>query len=285
MHGTTDIANSNRRALKKLLTIFLLLTLSIGQGYSQCLNQVTHLTGTSLINGVNVSVTSSGIVDTFYTYCPNTFPYFIGADWTVTGGTGSYSFSFSPPIDSLTLNFSGVSNSVTCCQEVVKLFVNGNHYSIPSIGTPNGCDTMALLTPSGDIMGCSYCGVSGWNGTTISGTISSLTVLDSMILGTSTGGALFSLFICASGVNGIINPTSGFENNSYPNPFSNQLTFALSDNEQATISLYDFLGQQILQQLFINSTTINTEQFKDGIYFYQLRNSKRIIANGKVIKN
>lgn len=70
----------------------------------------------------------------------------------------------------------------------------------------------------------------------------------------------------------------------YPNPFSSQLTISLADNEQTTVSLYNFLGQQILQQTFTNSTTINTEQFANGIYFYELRNDKGRVANGKVIR-
>lgn len=84
-----------------------------------------------------------------------------------------------------------------------------------------------------------------------------------------------------------INPV--FSDNSgilvFPNPFSNQLSFSLSDNESATIILYDFLSRKILQQPLTNSTTINTQQFDDGIYFYQVVNSTRIIANGKIIKN
>lgn len=70
----------------------------------------------------------------------------------------------------------------------------------------------------------------------------------------------------------------------FPNPFSDQLTFSLSDNEQASVLLYDFLGQQILQQTFKNSTTLNTEQLPEGIYFYELRNDKGAIRNGKLLK-
>lgn len=70
----------------------------------------------------------------------------------------------------------------------------------------------------------------------------------------------------------------------YPNPFSNQLYFSLADKEPTTISLYNFLGQQIMQQSFTNATTLNTEQLADGIYFYELRNDKGLVTNGKVIR-
>lgn len=70
----------------------------------------------------------------------------------------------------------------------------------------------------------------------------------------------------------------------FPNPFSTQLTFSLADNEPITLSLYNFLGQQILQQTFTNSTTINTEQLTNGIYFYELRSNKGILKTGKVVK-
>lgn len=70
----------------------------------------------------------------------------------------------------------------------------------------------------------------------------------------------------------------------FPNPFSTQLTFSLADNEPATVSLYNFLGQQVWQRTFTNSTTVNTEQMQDGIYFYELRNSKGSLKTGKVVK-
>ncbi len=70
----------------------------------------------------------------------------------------------------------------------------------------------------------------------------------------------------------------------FPNPFSHQLTFSLADNVPTTVSLCNFLGQQILQQTIINFTTINTEQLADGIYFYELRNDKGLVTKGKVIR-
>jgi hypothetical protein len=88
----------------------------------------------------------------------------------------------------------------------------------------------------------------------------------------------------------ICSPTGieSIDNGSYiklfPNPFSTQINFQFTDNLQAKIILYDFLGQQILQKTFTNSTTINTEQLANGIYFYELLNDKRIVRTGKVVK-
>ncbi|MDT8411822.1 MAG: T9SS type A sorting domain-containing protein [Vicingaceae bacterium] len=72
--------------------------------------------------------------------------------------------------------------------------------------------------------------------------------------------------------------------NIFPNPFSNQLTFTFSDNIQTTVFLYNFFGQQVLQQTFTNTMVINTAQLASGIYFYELRSDKQIIAIGKVVK-
>jgi uncharacterized delta-60 repeat protein len=70
----------------------------------------------------------------------------------------------------------------------------------------------------------------------------------------------------------------------YPNPIRNELNVSINNNEQTTVLLYDFLGHQVLQQTFSNSTTINTEQLADGIYFYELRNSKGTLKTGKLVK-
>jgi hypothetical protein len=88
-------------------------------------------------------------------------------------------------------------------------------------------------------------------------------------------------FSCTVGISEIQN---NFEGVLFPNPFADKLYVTVKVNEQTTISLYNFLGQQILQQSFTNSTTINTEHLADGIYFYELRNEKGAIKTGKVVK-
>ncbi len=70
----------------------------------------------------------------------------------------------------------------------------------------------------------------------------------------------------------------------FPNPISNHLIIEIASNKMTTVVLYDIYGKQIFQQVFTNRTSINTEGLADGIYFYQLRDSKGIITTGKVIK-
>lgn len=71
---------------------------------------------------------------------------------------------------------------------------------------------------------------------------------------------------------------------SITNPFSNQLTFTLAGKRPTTVSLYNFLGEQVLQQTFTNSATINTRQLADGFYFYELRSNNQTLKTGKLIK-
>lgn len=97
--------------------------------------------------------------------------------------------------------------------------------------------------------------------------------------------------IIGSFFNNFCSVTTGVGNTSiensisiFPNPFSNQLTFNLTDNEQTTVSLYDCVGRQVLQHTFTNSTTLNTDQLADGIYFYELHNDNGAVKNGKILK-
>lgn len=72
--------------------------------------------------------------------------------------------------------------------------------------------------------------------------------------------------------------------NIYPNPFANKLTVSTSSNEQSQIILCDILSRKLLQQSFVNSTTVNTEQFIGGIYSYEILNANGLITKGKIIK-
>ncbi len=178
----------------KTITLLVLITCISNSSYAQCItnNQVTQLSGSVVINGINVTVSSSGNVTNNSSYCTETFPYFIGYNPGPGSGTGSYTFNFSPAVDSVRLNFSGLSNAGGNVERIF-LRKNGVHYAIPLPGIANGCDPLAVLTAAGDIEGCAGCGVSGWKGTRIGGPITQMVVVDTVISGTPNG-AIFSIF-------------------------------------------------------------------------------------------
>jgi hypothetical protein len=71
----------------------------------------------------------------------------------------------------------------------------------------------------------------------------------------------------------------------FPVPFSNSLNVSVMNNEQAEITLYGTLGQKVVTQKFVSSSSINTSRLPAGVYFYELRNEKSVIRKGKVIKD
>ena len=267
--------------MKKIIPILLaafVFTLSV---YSQCTIQVFNTSGTTDVSGTAVTVTPAGAVDTFNTYCPSTLPYFIGYTWLTASGSGGYTFNFSPAVDSLTLNFSGTSD-LGGNTELVQLFVNGTHYSIPAVGDPNTCDALAALTLDGDITGCDACSVSGWNGTTIAGPISSLLVYDTLLSG-EPGGTLFSLFI-SDHLQSAVSNTAEEAVHISPNPFKDLITCTLQQDAMATLRIYNVLSQEIIRRDFYNSTTVETAALHSGVYFYVLSTDDEILSKGKLIK-
>ena len=263
-----------------MISVFYVLSLS-----GQCTYQVTHLAGTMDLNGVEVTVTSEGFVDSNSGYCVNTLPYFIGYSYSLGySGTGSYSFNFSPPVSELTLNFSGLSKSAGH-EEEVHLFVNGNHYAIPEAGTLNGCDPMAVLTTLGNITACDNCSVSGWMGTTVPGPIYSLMVMDTVYEG-NPAGSIFSLFICDS-ISVNINENSNQANYHFsPSPFVDQTTLNFrAAKQKVTLTLYNLSGQLIrkIDNISGNQVTIQRDGLPSGIYSFMLKTDERIIATGKLL--
>jgi hypothetical protein len=70
----------------------------------------------------------------------------------------------------------------------------------------------------------------------------------------------------------------------YPNPFSSELNIHISSNKITEVHFYDITSRIILQHSFVNSISINTEQFAKGIYFYEVRYKNGVIKKGKVVK-
>ena len=251
-------------------------------GYGQCANQVTHINGSKTVNKVAVTVSSSGFVDTFPEYC-KTFPYFIGKGPSSINGKGSYTFNFSPAVNSITLNFTGISHSAKYKEEVV-IYVNDKHYRIPSAGGPTDCEPMALLNSNGNIIGCFDCAGSGWYGTTISGPIYELTVLDSVISGTPNG-TVFSLFICESAsITDFSNAT--YHNYFIPNPFSAKTTFLLPKTiNNVEVLLFNAQGKLVNPKYCIENSVLilDRENLSSGIYYYRINSNSNIIEAGKLM--
>lgn len=73
----------------------------------------------------------------------------------------------------------------------------------------------------------------------------------------------------------------------YPNPFSDQTTFVLSDKVSGNYSfeLYDMMGKKVMDKQGITGTTFQVSRngLSDGCYFYRIRSSEILIGKGKLM--
>lgn len=95
-------------------------------------------------------------------------------------------------------------------------------------------------------------------------------------------GTYFASF-CTS-ISGIPPEESNFSFTLYPNPFSHQLTVLSPDNKEVTCILYNNLSRQVLKKTFSDRLTINSDFLPNGMYLYEIRDSKKILQSGKLIK-
>jgi hypothetical protein len=253
--------------------IIVILSILVCTNSIQAQYKIEHTNGTAIVNGVNVTVTSSGIVNgiingvcngshNFYQTGVQSNPF----AWA----SGSYTFTFSPAVKQLKLNIVGINDS-----EVVKLFVNNQHFINTTTGTPN-CKPMTLINADGDLAGTNVVvnGFSVGHGSDsimLNGTISSLTVLDS-IYGTwvYTAGVGFSLHIIDFPV-GVQTQTLPNSISVYPNPATNQVTIQYESSSDGMFALYNTLGQQVLTSSLDKGKVqvIIPLQLPTGLYSYQ----------------
>ncbi len=71
----------------------------------------------------------------------------------------------------------------------------------------------------------------------------------------------------------------------YPNPVNTNFIVSTPNNKFHTIMLYDYTYKKIMEQSFINSTSIDLTKLESGIYFYDISINREIVKKGKVIKN
>ena len=74
----------------------------------------------------------------------------------------------------------------------------------------------------------------------------------------------------------------------YPNPFSNSATLEITNPSQnfvgCDLRLFDILGKEIRkQEIKSEKTEIQKGDLPNGIYFYQVKNSKEVFASGKLV--
>ena len=72
--------------------------------------------------------------------------------------------------------------------------------------------------------------------------------------------------------------------NVFPNPFSNFVSVKTNDNNQSQIIIYDILLNRLIEQSFVNETSIITTQLSNGIYIYELRKNNSETKVGIIIK-
>lgn len=70
----------------------------------------------------------------------------------------------------------------------------------------------------------------------------------------------------------------------FPSPFTDRIHLSAPGSEQLTVFIFNSVGQQVVGETFINSMTIDTQKFADGIYFYELRHANGTIDSGKIMK-
>ncbi|MDP2387802.1 MAG: ice-binding family protein [Bacteroidota bacterium] len=73
----------------------------------------------------------------------------------------------------------------------------------------------------------------------------------------------------------------------YPNPFSSYTTIVMnkvSASYKAEVKLYNILGAEVMSTPIIKkSTTIDTINLPEGIYFYQITDNNKMIQSGRLI--
>lgn len=157
----------------------------------QCNTPISHTSGTVSVGCTSVTVTSDGSVGSLG-YCTE-IPYWIGA-FSISG---SYTFTFSPPVFGVTLGLTAINNQPgsPLAEEEVRIEINGIPYPITMPGTPGECFTPAIITPTGAI-GAVTGEVGAWDSLNINTTISTLKVEDVIFAG-GPNGVIFSLFFCS----------------------------------------------------------------------------------------
>jgi hypothetical protein len=262
--------------MKNFFCCILLILFSVTIVNAQSHKRLFHLKGTRTINGINVKVDCRGSVDSIMTCSDVAGPYFIGALHGDENENGRVSFHFSKPVADVVLNFSGVSDIDGQTEEVI-FYVNGKHYRLPAPGVKNGCEELALINEKGNMIGCSGCSISGWNGTKIKGPITTLTIIDSVITGLPNG-TIFSIsigepYIEPVMIEPITNTLVNYSYNITEGAAGKELVIESSKLDSATITINDKNGKYIpvhFQVIETNRVILDISDLPKGEYLLML---------------
>lgn len=175
--------------MNKILRSLLIIILA-GQCWvhTQNLERINHIRGTKKINGLMVTVQGKGQVDSLQ-YCgDDTGPFYLGYNYSNPEcGKGSYTFTFSKPVNEIVVNLSALSHSSTYDEEC-RFYINGVHAEVKTIGKNNGCgEGLCNINSEGNILPCRDCTGSGVVGLKFTGPITTFTVECIIISGVPMG--------------------------------------------------------------------------------------------------
>jgi hypothetical protein len=246
--------------------------------------QVTHTSGTQIISGTSITVNSSGGAGIWNTYCPSvTAPYAVGYDQNnLISVEGSYMFQFSPPVDSISINISGLGSIYQTDLEEAEININGFHLSLDTV-IYNDCDSLAIISLNGNLTH-ELGKPSGSKDIKVNYPVSSVSISD-RILFNNPYGFIFSLFFYESG-NTFITENVINQLIIEPNPAKNQVTVINQMGQIKNIQLYDLTGNEIFVQFKTdyNSSLIDLEKLTNGIYIIQVTDEKGIYKSKLVIE-
>lgn len=233
---------------------------------AQIPNQVTHTSGTQIISGTSVNVNSSGGAGIANFYCPSvTAPYLVGYDQdNMVSIEGSYMFQFSPPVDSISINISGLGTIYQTDLEEAHIFINGFHFLLDTV-IYNDCDSLAILSINSDLTH-DFGKPSGSKEIKVDYPVYSVVISDHIILNNPFG-FIFSLSFYKSG-NAFITENSLNKLIIEPNPAKNQVKIINQFGQIKNLQLYDLTGNEIYAQFITenNNSIINLENFTNGMY-------------------
>lgn len=251
---------------------------------AQIPNQVTHTSGTQIISGTSVTVNSSGGTGIVNFYCPTvTAPYLVGYDQdNMVSIEGSYMFQFSPPVDSISINISGLGTIYQTDLEEAHIFINGFHFPLDTV-IYNDCDSLAILSINGDLTH-EFGKPSGSKDINVGFPVYSVIISDHIILNNPFG-FIFSLTFYESG-NAFITENSLNELIIEPNPAKNIVKVINQFGQIKSMQIYDLTGNEIYVQFNTenNSSIINLENLSNGMYIIQVTDEKGIYKSKLIVE-